>query len=284
MKHLIRVGLISAMLLCQSEAFCAKPDSENYRKAVEALNGRQYKDAVDYLILANEEFPRNGYIFDMLSQVAYEVDRAVDVVKFADKALDYFESEDREAAANTYLRLAQLATYGDDSYKRLLIDPESYYNDAVDTNPSDYRVWLKRGVYLDIYQDQHDLACADFRKAIELEPNEVEPYTRLAQSLYDNQGNIDEAIEVYKLSCSTLTDFPYHHTDLAGLLIEKGCYDEAAEIMLKGIDMVNETIPWYNVLSKFPAKQREYLTSEIEKRLSRHPERTFYNDYLDSLK
>lgn len=40
-------------------AFAAEPDSENYRKGVEALNNRQYKTAVDYFILATEEFPRN---------------------------------------------------------------------------------------------------------------------------------------------------------------------------------------------------------------------------------
>lgn len=284
MKKILKTALISALLLCRPMAFAAEPDSENYRKGVEALNNRQYMTAVDYFILTTEEFPRNGYIYSKISDVAYNVDKTFDAIDFSLNALDYFEADDSAAIAETYLRLAMISTYNGDQYRDLLQQPIVYYDSAVAANPGDYRTWLKRGVYLDIYERQYDRACDDFRKAIELQPDEVEPYTRLAQSLYSNQNKIDEAIEVYKSSCSTLTDFPYHHTALAQLLIEKGQYDEAAEIMLKGIDMANETIPWYNVLSDFPPKQREYLTSEIKNRLARHPERTFYNDYLDALK
>ncbi|MDE5633158.1 MAG: tetratricopeptide repeat protein, partial [Muribaculaceae bacterium] len=149
--------------------------------------------------------------------------------------------------------------------------------------PGYHKTWLQRGVYLDIYEGNHERSCADYREAIRLAPAEVEAYTRLGGA-YTAKGDTDAAIEVYRACCVAVTEYPYHHNRLASLLINKGDFDQAAAVMLRGMDMVDELIADYGSLSEFPEPQRTFLLEEVEKRAAANPSCEYWNVYLNLLR
>ncbi len=280
-KFILAIVIVFGFIFCLN-ASGAAPDSKNYRSGIEAYEDGIYTLAMKYFNDANKEFPNNGYVYNRMSHVKYMTKSISESYALALQALQYFTPNDKDGVAETYLHLAFLATFYANELN--IESPIVYYDKAVNVYPEYYEVWLKRGVYLDIYLEDFTRSNADFRKAIELAPNEVEPYTRLGQSLYSNQNNIDEAIKVYQTSINTICEYPYHHSDLAELLIKKGQANEAAKVILLGIDMVDECIANHYVLRRFPSEQKEYLRQEIEKRAVAQPDKMYWSTYLDCIK
>lgn len=140
---------------------------------------------------------------------------------------------ERWELANKYIDLADNAGFcADDSAAAVVL---SYYDKAVELCPENYRTWLARAIYLDCVEEEFARSNADYEKAIELAQQEIEPYTRYARSLAACQNDIDSAIAVYRQCVANVKEYPYNHNELAKLLILKGQYAEAAEVMRQAL-------------------------------------------------
>lgn len=268
--------------LCLSSAFAAEPDSANYRQALESYENWQYDDALYYLIEANKEYPKNGYIFYNLSKVMFMADDAQTSLSLATQAVDLFGPDDKEGLAKTYLQLGFLSTYAS-TYGLDTEEPIVYYDKAVEVCPENPKTWLERGVYLDLDKNDLDKAREDYRRSISLDPEEVEGYTRLADS-YVRQKDYDGAIAVYKESIKNVKDYPYHHDELAEILIYvKEDYDLAAEVLLASFDMADEFVFGAYSLGSFPEAHKQYLREELTKRKKANPDKEYWQEYLDEL-
>lgn len=147
---------------------------------------------------------------------------------------------DRLLMAGKCIELGDNAGFSaDDSAAAVVL---SYYDKAVELCPESYRTWLARAIYLDCVEEEFARSNADYRKAIELAPQEIEPYTRYARSLAACQNNVDSAIAVYRQCAVNVKEYPYNHNDLAKLLILKGCYDEADEVMRQALVMTGNNL------------------------------------------
>lgn len=159
--------------------------------------------------------------------------------------------------AGKYIWLGDNAGFcADDSAAAVVL---SYYDKAVELCPESYRTWLARAIYLDCVEEEFARSNADYRKAIELAPQEIEPYTRYARSLAACQNNVDSAIAVYRQCAAQVKEYPYNHNDLAKLLILKGRYDEAAEVMRQALVMTGNNLLDASALDFIPQPYRVAL-------------------------
>ena len=90
-------------------------------------------------------------------------------------------------------------------------------------------------------------------------------------------------MKIYEESCRNVKDYPYHHDELAELLVGRGRYEEAADLLLQGMDMTEDRMYGMEVLTKFPENEKRRLINEINLRASIHPERDYWDEYLELL-
>lgn len=156
--------------------------------------------------------------------------------------------------AEKYMELGDNAGFcADDSAAAIVL---SYYDKAVELCPESYRTWLARAIYLDCIEEEFARSNADYRKAIELAPQEIEPYTRYARSLAVCQNNLDSAITVYRQCVDKVKEYPYNHNELAKLLILKGRYCEAAEVMRQALVITGNNLLDADALEFLRREQR----------------------------
>lgn len=282
-RLILCISIGAAGLFCPVlKSMASAPDSENYRKGVECFDKWEYDKAAEYFVEANKEFPNNGYIYYYISNILYMSDKAQDSQALAEFALNLFDETDNKAKSDTYLHLGSMATYAT-TYGLQMNDALYYYDKAVETCPESYKAWLDRGLYFNFNKEDYGKAIDDYKMALSLNPTEVEPYTRWAQCLESCLKDYDGAMEVYRLSCNTIKEYPYHHDNLSALLIKKGEFDEACKVMLTAIDMVDEEIANYYSLSDLPAEHREYMKTQINQRLAKSPKKEYLKTYLSYL-
>lgn len=282
-KTLLYCAITLVTALLNTNAFAAEPDSENYRKGMEFLGKYDLDQAWVFLNYAEDEYPNNGYVFLGYSKAMELGKKHTLAYILGEAALEYMDPNDKEGVANALMNLGVLAEMAPYYGIHNRCSSEEFFDQAVEVNPDDFNTWIKRGVNREIVLHDHEGANADYRKAIEVAPHEALPYSHLGQSLHRSQNRIDEAIEVYRAACAAVKDYPRHHVLLAELLMKKGQYDEAAQVMLQAIDKVDWPIIDSYVLANFPKKQKAYLRKEIKKRAEKYPERYYWDNYLKEL-
>lgn len=283
MKKTTILILLSIFIFTGRSMWAAAPENKNYLNGIKCYDRWEYGDAWKYFVAADEEEPNNGYIYYNAARTAFLLDNPQVSLKLLLKSFDYFKEDEIDGLGDAYLYMGFLAEsawlYDLDIQQPAIY----YYNKAVECNPSDYNVWLKRGIFLDFNMQDFVNSNADFEKAIQLAKNEVETYTRLGQSYEFEQNRLDDAIDVYRRSVANIKEYPYHHDDLARLLIKKGEFDEAAEVLLSGMEMAKEEMSNYSSIYDLPAKQKDYLKKQIEKRSKENPTEGYWIQYLNAL-
>ena len=73
---------------------------------------------------------------------------------------------------------------------------------------------------------QWDEAMAEYRKALQIKPDNAEAHNNLGNALYD-KGQLDEAITEYRKALQIKPDYAEAHNNLGNALSEKGQLDEA---------------------------------------------------------
>jgi tetratricopeptide (TPR) repeat protein len=84
---------------------------------------------------------------------------------------------------------------------------------------------------------QWDLAEADFRKALELEPDQPLVLNYLGYSLVEQRRNLDEALDMIEKAVAGQPDDGYITDSLGWVLYRLGRYDEALPHMLRAVEL-----------------------------------------------
>ncbi len=98
-------------------------------------------------------------------------------------------------------------------------------------------LYYTRGISLE-RSDQWDAAEADFRKALELEPDQPLVLNYLGYSLVEQRRDLDEALEMIEQAVRGQRDDGYITDSLGWVLYRLGRYDEAVPHMLRAVELV----------------------------------------------
>lgn len=144
-------------------------------------------------------------------------------------------SEDFADQANVHIALG-------DMLRRLKRYPEAVraYDQAIalDSTPdaSNWAVYFARGITLE-RSDEWERAEADFRKALELQPDQPQVLNYLGYSLVELQQNLDEALDMIERAVEARPNDGYITDSLGWVLYRLGRYEEAVGHMERAAEL-----------------------------------------------
>jgi tetratricopeptide (TPR) repeat protein len=103
-------------------------------------------------------------------------------------------------------------------------------------SPRDWILFFSRGIAHE-REDQWDDAEADFRKALELRPNQPQVMNYLGYSFLEMNTNLDEAMELIEKAVAAEPNSGYIIDSLGWGLYLLGRYDEAVEHMERAVEL-----------------------------------------------
>lgn len=103
--------------------------------------------------------------------------------------------------------------------------------------PSQWSVYFARGITYE-RTDQWEKAEADFRKALELEPDQPQVLNYLGYSYVEMNTNLDEALEMIRTAVQKRPDSGYITDSLGWVLYRLGRYDEAVVQMERAVELM----------------------------------------------
>ncbi|MEM9793047.1 MAG: tetratricopeptide repeat protein, partial [Pseudomonadota bacterium] len=107
----------------------------------------------------------------------------------------------------------------------------------IDPTPADWRLFYVRGIAHE-RTDQWPKAEADFRKALELNPDQPHVLNYLGYSMVELQQNLDEALDMIERAVSQRPDDGYITDSLGWVLYRLGRYEEAVAPMERAVELL----------------------------------------------
>ena len=239
-----------------------RPDSYNYTRGVEAVQGGNVEEAMEYLGKELQDNPKNGYASIWMA-VAYnnqgELGRALSMVSHA---VENIPKKDKEYVALAFMGRGNL--YGSlGKTDEALAD----YTSAIRANPESIDAYEKRG---DLYYSMGklELAEADYRKMIEIDPGSVNGYVGLGLTA-ELEGRHTDAIGCYDYAIKLDPGLSFAHSARANAYIALGEYEKASEIyekvLLTSIQELNDSLNTAKTSKNNYGKSLDRLNLEKEK-------------------
>lgn len=295
--------LFGTLILSSSALIAAEPDTESYKQCADIYEkwsvshtaGRLFgtkNDRADsllnelsiYLVRADNETPENGYINLILAKALYLVNKEQDSWNFANLALTMFNSDDSIGIADTYILMSYLSSPITSKIEGISPNAElDFLNKAVSVAPDYYKARIERGNHLNIWKNDYENAYIDYQKAIEVKPDEVEPYSRLIWS-YKERGMIDKAEEYCRKCIAAVKEYPHHYDSLCEILLGKGEILQARDLLWTAFEIYKGDYfqgPW--TISLFPKKEQDWFVSKIKEKALMNPQESWWEGYLEHI-
>lgn len=106
-----------------------------------------------------------------------------------------------------------------------------------EVQPHHWRVYFVRGITHE-REDRWPEAEADFRTALELEPEQPQVLNYLGYSFVEMQSNLDEALDLIERAVAAEPESGYIVDSLGWVLYRLGRYDEALEQMERAVELM----------------------------------------------
>ncbi len=103
--------------------------------------------------------------------------------------------------------------------------------------PAQWRVWFARGITYE-RRGEWENAEADFRKALELSPDQPSVLNYLGYSLVERRENLDEALDMIKRAVVEQPYDGYIRDSLGWVFYRLGRYDDAVEEMERAVELL----------------------------------------------
>ena len=231
MEHLrILFFVIVISFGCLASQAYNRPESYNYQRGVEALQNKNYSEALDYLNRDLNENPKNGYSYSWIAMLRLEKKEYGKALTAANQALKYLPKKDTEyvlfgltTRAKVYLALGDTIKAMDDYTTAIRTDPKN-------TNLRDDRAQI----YYE--QKKYDLAYAEFKKMIELDPGNVLGYMGLGRN-YNDQKRWEDAIKQFDYVTKLASDYSSGYAFRAEAYLGLENWDKATDDIISAMSL-----------------------------------------------
>lgn len=169
-----------------------------------------------------------------------------------------------------------LSSNGDNGRERErhLLEGVRYMHAVIERGESVPRVWVYLGE-LQLQRAAIDEALAAFERAVELDPLDPLAHSGLAQGLME-QGH-DEAAERTLAAALDQCESAFLHGQLGSLLIGQGRFEEAVELLERGLELEPENEELLLLFARHLSESEEQMRSYLERALVSDP------DYVEAL-
>ena len=203
----------------------------------------------------------------ILIENATAANRAVNIPEFVNIPPDGLMRID--TPATEFYRVFDLAV--DLARKNQIDDAIREWKRAVELNPEEAKAYFNLALALE-RKGQLDEAIAQYQKAVSIDPENAAAYSNLAVAL-SRTGRLDEAIDWLTKCVANNPESARAHGNLGALLLERGRINEAIEHCQRSLDIDPEYADAHNSLGMIlaAAEKLDEAISHLEKAVAINP-------------
>lgn len=230
MKRISIIALVAMVCTMALAKDIKRPDSYNYQRGIEAVENRNYEEAMKYLKAELDDNPKNGYAWAWILAVNINkeeygeaITAGLNALKLLPKRDGYFIGYVHKSLTNAYYSLGET----DKALHEI--------SEAIKADPDDIDYIAMRG-YLYGEKELYDLAIKDYETYAQEEPGKAVGYMGLG-SIFLSQKRYDEAIEKFSYAIKLDKDFSTPYVARADCYMKKGDNIAAAKDLVAAFDI-----------------------------------------------
>lgn len=275
MKKLIFALLTVVLAIGVATAKESLLDTYNMNRAYEEGNKGNHTGALEFFDKELKEHPKNGYAHLGKAAIFFEQKQYDDVISSTDKALRLIPKKDKMMSARAHLLKGQTLLATADTISAL-----SEMTEAICLDPKFTDAYDKRGqVYYE--QMKYDLADADYKKLIELNPADLMGYMGLGRNC-QAKGQFDEAIRLFNKVAGMYPDYSSAYAFRAESYLAKNEYLKAINDICRALEIDSDSKA-YGLMYKFPKEQMELIATKLKGMSAKDPHTGEYYYYTGLL-
>lgn len=250
-------------------------DSYNLNRAYEEGNKGNHTGALEFFDKELKEHPKNGYAHLGKAAIFFEQKQYDGVISSTDNALRLIPKKDKTMSARAHLLKGQTLLATADTISAL-----SEMTEAIRLDPKFTDAYDKRGqVYYE--QMKYDLADADYKKLIELNPADLMGYMGLGRNC-QAKGQLDEAIRLFNKVVGMYPDYSSAFAFRAESYLSKKEYLKAIDDICRALEIDSDSKA-YGLMYKFPKEQMELIAIKLKGLSAKNPHTGEYYYYTGLL-
>lgn len=275
MKKLIFALLTVVFAIGVATAKESLLDTYNMNRAYEEGAKGNHTGALEFFDKELKEHPKNGYAHLGKAAIFFEQKQYDDVISSTDNALRLIPKKDKKMSARARLLKGQTLLVTADTISAL-----SEMTEAIRLDPKFTDAYDKRGqVYYE--QKKYDLADADYKKLVELNPADLMGYMGLGRNCHA-KGQLDEAIRLFNKVVGIYPDYSSAYAFRAESYLEKNDYLKAADDICRALEIDSDSKA-YGLMYKFPKEQIELIAAKLKGLSAKDPHTGEYYYYTGLL-
>ena len=256
MKKLIFALLTVVFTIGVATAKGSLLDTYNMNRAYEEGNKGNLTGALEFFDKELKEHPKNGYAHLGKAAIFFDQKQYDDVISSTDKALRLIPKKDKTMSARAHLLKGQTLLASADTVSAL-----SEMAEAIRLDPKFTDAYDKRAqVYYE--QMKYDLADADYKKLIELNPADLMGYMGLGRNC-QAKGQLDEAIWLFNKVAGMYPDYSSAFAFRAESYLAKNEYLKAIDDICRALEIDSDSKA-FGLMYKFPKEQMELIAIKLK--------------------
>ena len=259
--------IIVALFLLYGTALVAqnvkRPDSYNFKRGVEAYKNDNYKEAYDYFNKDIQENPKNGYSHSYIAVLRLHTKEYGKALTAANMAIKYLPKKDADYMIFTYYTRAIVYLNLEDTASAI-----NDYSAAIKINPNDEELYERRAqIYYE--QGKYDIADADYRKMIELQPGSVMGYMGIGRNDI-KQKRYEDAIKQFDYVTKLANNYSSVYSFRAEAYIGLEKWNEATNDIISALVIDWDRKSW-NMAQDLKEPAFSLLVSKIKVQSAKSP-------------
>lgn len=263
MKKLIFTLLAVVSIIGVATAKKSLLETYNMNRAYEEGNNGKYTDALEFFDKELKEHPKNGYAHFGKALIFFEQNQYDEVISSTNKALGLIPKKDKKMTSRAHLLKGETLLATADTIQAL-----SEMTEAIRLNPKFTDAYEKRGqVYF--YQQEYDLADADYKKLVELNPADLIGYMGLGRNC-QAKGQLDDAIGHFTKVVGMYSDYSSAYSFRAESYLEKNEYLKAINDICRALE-IDTDVKAFGLIYKFPKEQLTLIDTKLKGLSAKYP-------------
>lgn len=264
--------VLFAWLFSSTIVIAQDNESYNIKRALEAMNNKDYEKANEYLTDEIKEYPNNGYAWLWHAALNMYVDEYGDALSDINKAINKISKRDKAYIGIAYSIRARIYETVDNIEKAI-----EDYSTAISYVPDYYDLYKNRA---EIYYNlgQYDLSDKDYSQMILLDQGDVIGYMGIGRNAMD-QERYKDAIEVFDFVIKLNKNYSSGYSFRAECLMALKDYNAAIDDIITAINIDNNEKAYYLMMNVADVAVNE-LVARLKIQCAKSQNRASWNFYL----
>ena len=263
---IVLVFFLSANVYSQNSV--KRPDTYNYNRGLEELRNENYSEALNFFNKEIEADKPNGYAYSWIAMIRHTQEEYGRALTAVNMALKYIPKRDVDFLSATYNVRAGIYLALEDTINAL-----NDYASSIKTNPSEENTYEKRAqIYYE--QDKYDLADADYRQIIKLNPGGVMGFMGIGRNR-NAQKRWQEAIEQFNHVANLYSDYSSVYSFRAESYIGQEKWPEATDDIIKALALDGDNKA-FSLMQELKGSAFELLKTKMKIQSTKNPNNAYW--------